>query len=155
MSPRGITQWAEITGKKLGHPVVDVPEITFDNKGKAVPKTALNMSDSSTSPWLAYLATRESWKKETFVKTFPNEKEYRHTLKEECEALRAAVKAAREQKSSNKQFELLAQLDTDSVLEAFVLMAKADEGIAEDHADYLKNNRPRLRQYVLNYVIQK
>jgi len=41
------------------------------------------------------------------------------------------------------------------VLEAFVLMAKADEGIADDHADYLKNNRPKLRQYVLSYVITK
>ena len=155
MSPRGISQWAEITGSKLGHPVVDVPEFTFDEKGKAIPKVALNANDASASPWLAYLATRESWKKDTFAKTFPNEKEYRHTLKEECEALRAAVKAAQEQKSPNKQFELLAGLDKDGVLEAFVLMAKADEGIADDHADYLKNNRPKLRQYVLSYVITK
>lgn len=155
MSPRGIGQWAQITGAKLGHPVVDVPEATFDEKGKAVPKTAIKTDDPSAAPWLAYLATREAWKKDTFAKTFPNEKQYRHTLKEECEALRAAVKAAQEQKSPNKQFDLLVQLDKDGVLEAFVLMARADEGIAEDHADYLKNNRPKLRQYVLNYVIKK
>ena len=155
MSPRGISQWAEVTGAKLGHPVVDVPEVTFDEKGKAVPKAAINADDPSASPWVAYLTTRESWKKDTFTKTYPNEKQYRHTLKEECEALRAAVKASQQQKSPNKQFELLARLDTDGVLEAFVLIARPDEGIAEDHADYLKNNRPKLRQYVLNYVIQK
>ncbi|MBK8467389.1 MAG: tetratricopeptide repeat protein [Chloracidobacterium sp.] len=30
MSSRGIGQWAEATGAKLGHPVIDVPEITFE-----------------------------------------------------------------------------------------------------------------------------
>ncbi len=155
LSPRGLDQWAEVTGAKLGHPVVDIPEISFDASGKAVPKVAIDAKDASASPWLAYLATRGTWKKEKFVKSFPKETEYRHSLQEELAALRAAVAAAKEQKSPNKQFELLAKMDTDGVLEAYILIAIPDDGIAADQPAFLKDNRPKLRQYVNNYVIHK
>ncbi len=155
MSSRGIGQWADATGARLGHPVVDIPEVSFDAKGKAVPKVAIAADDASARPWLAYLAARETWKKEKFSKSFPKETAYRHSMQEEAEALRAAIVAAKEQKSTNKQFELLTKMDSEGVLEAFVLLARPDDGIAEDHPEFLKNNRPKLRQYVQNYVIQK
>ena len=155
MSARGINQWAEMTGKDLRHPMVDVPEFTLDATGKAVPKIKIDANDPAASPWLAYFASRESWNKEKFAKAFPKEKQYRHSLQEEIESLRALVRAAQEKKLANKQFELIAQMDKDSVLEAFVLLARPDEGVATDHAEYLKNNRPKLRLYVANYVIQK
>ncbi len=155
MSSRGISQWADVTEAKLGHPVVDVPEMTFDANGKAVPKIAINADDISAKPWLAYLAMREIWKKEKFAKSFPNETAYRRSLLEETEALRAATAAATEQKSPNNQFKLMAKMDTEGVLEAYVLLAKPSDGIAQDHPEYLKNNRPKLRQYVMNYVIHK
>lgn len=155
MSSRGINQWAEITGKALGHPKVEVPEVSFDEKGKASPKSSIDAKDPSTSPWLAYLTARESWKNEKFTKAFPKEQRYRHSLSEEAESLRAAVKAAQAGKSPNKQFEILGQLDKDGLLESYVLLARANQDIAEDHPEYLKNNRPKLRMYVANYVIQK
>jgi len=155
LSPRGIGQWAQATGAKLGHPVVDIPEVTFDTNGKAVPKVSISADDVSARPWLAYLATRETWKKEKFAKTYPKETAYRHSLQEETEALRAAVAAATAQKSPNKQFELLGKIDAEGVLEAYVLLAQPDDGIAQDHPEFLKNNRSKLRQYVMNYVIQK
>ena len=155
LSPRGISQWADATGAKLGHPVIDIPEVSFGADGKAVAKTAISADDASARPWLAYLAVRESWKKEKFGRSFPKETKYRHSLQEEAEALRAAVAAAAQQKSPNKQFELLGKMDTDGVLEAFILMAKPDEGIAADHAAYLKDNRAKLRKYVVNYVIHQ
>jgi hypothetical protein len=37
----------------------------------------------------------------------------------------------------------------------YVLLAEPDEEIAQEHSEYLKNNRPKLRQYVVNYVIQR
>ncbi|NOT49312.1 MAG: tetratricopeptide repeat protein [Acidobacteria bacterium] len=155
MSSRGIDQWSEITGKELTHPAVNVPEFIFDAKGKAAPKSAIDPKDPDASPWLAYFAARESWKNEKFAKVFPKEKEYRHSLAEEADSLRAAVKAAQTGKSSSKHFETLSQLDKEGLLEAYILLARANEGIAEDHPEYLKNNRPKLRQYVANYVIQK
>jgi len=155
MSHRGIGQWAQITGATLGHPEVSVPEVSFDSNGKAIPKPAIAGDDAAMRPWLNYLAAREAWKKEKFAKSFPKESSYRHTLNEEVEALRAAVSAAKEQKSSNKQFEILGKMDAEGVLEAFILLAQTDDGIAADYAEYLKNNRAKLRQYVSNYVIHK
>ncbi len=155
MSSRGINQWAGTTGKNLQHPAIDVPELTFDTKGKAIPKTAIDPKDAAASPWLAYLTARESWKNGKFAAAFPKEQQYRHSLPEEAESLRAAVKAAQSSKSANKQFETLAQLDKDGVLESYILLARANEGISEDHPAYLKDNRQKLKLYVANYVIQK
>ena len=56
-------------------------------------------------------------------------------------------------KTTNPQFETLAKLDKEGLLEAFILMAMPDEGIAQDHPAYLKQNRDKLRQYVIKYVI--
>lgn len=151
MSARGINQWASVTEKSLKHPEVVVPEITFDAAGKAVSKTILDIAD----PWTAYILARETWKREKFAKAFPKELQYRHSLQEEAESLRAAIRSAETQKTAGKHFQVLGQLDKDGLLESFILLAIPDRGIAQDHAEYLKNNRPKLRQYVANYVIQK
>lgn len=154
MSRRGISQWADVTGAKLGHPQLGIPEISFDANGKATANPAVDVSDPSTLPWAAYVAMRESWRKEKFAKTFPKESEYRHSLQEETEALRSVIKATDPAKTS-PQLKLLAKLDTEGILEAFILIARPDKGIAADHPEFLKNNRPKLRQYVSNYVISK
>lgn len=155
MSARGIGQWADVMGAKLGHPVLDVPVVIFDASGKAIPKVSIGPDDVSARPWLAYVATREIWKEEKFAKAWTKETTYRHSLQEEVEALRAAIAAATQQKSPNPHFDLLAKMDTEGVLEAFVLLAKPNDGIARDHSEFLKNNRPKLRLYVVNYVIRK
>ena len=49
----------------------------------------------------------------------------------------------------------LKELNDKGLLAAYILMARPDEGIVQDHADYLKENREKLRQYVREYVIQK
>lgn len=154
MSPRGISQWAGVTGAKLGHPKVDIPEIKYDASGKTIMAAPVD-NPNHYSDWKTYITTRIAWHNEKFAKTFPDEKEYRHTLQEEAESIRSVLKTAKEQNLTNSQFEILQKLDTDGLLEAFILMAKADDGIAEDHEAYLKNNRPKLRRYVLNYVIHK
>jgi hypothetical protein len=103
--------------------------------------------------WLAYSQSRENWHKEKFAKTFPNEKQYRHSLQEEVEAIRSAIKSAKEAKSTDAKFALLEKLDNDGLLEAYILLAIPDQEIAEEHPAYLKANREKLRQYVLKYVI--
>lgn len=155
MSIRGINQWAEITGAQLGHPKVDIPEFKYDSAGK--PVTVMNEKSltEGSKAWLAYSLMRDSWNKEKFAKAFPKEVKYRHSLNEEVEALRSVLASAREQKLSHPHFELLQKLDSEGLLEAFILLAHADEGIAEDYASYRKDNRAKLRQYVLNYVIKK
>jgi tetratricopeptide (TPR) repeat protein len=155
MSTRGISQWAEATGVKLGHPKVDIPEFKYDANGK--PTTVMNENSiaEGSKAWLAYSLTRDSWHKEKFAKIFPRETQYRHTLQEEAEALRSVLASAKEQKLSHPQFDTLQKLDSEGLLEAFILLGHPDDGIAEDYLAYRKDNRAKLRQYVLNYVIQK
>lgn len=155
LSPRGITQWAQITGVKLGHPKVDIPEIKIDASGKSTTIMNENNLTESSKAWLAYSVTRENWRRENFAKNFPSEKTYRHSLQEEASALRSVLKSAKEQNLSNSQFDILQKLDGEGLLEAYILMAHPDEGIILDHEAYLKTNRDKLRQYVLNYVIHK
>lgn len=154
MSSRGINQWAGIVGKDLAHPEVNIPEFKIDENGLIVPKVLIADTDVELSPWKAYFAVRENWMKEKFDKTFPALKEYRHTVQEEAEALRAAVKSAKEKKAKAKHFEILAKLDTDGLLEAYILLGRPNRGIAQDHPEYLKTNRPKLRKYIADYVIK-
>lgn len=155
LSPRGISQWADATGATLRQPAINVPEISFDSTGKATLKTPITSGDPATAPWLAYVKTRETWKKEKFAKTHPKETTYRHSVQEEVEALRATIASAKELKATSAEFALLTKMDTDGVLEPFVLLAIADDDIASEHPEYLKNNRPKLRQYFVNYMISK
>lgn len=154
---QGMVQWGQITRTGLNHPRIDTPEVKVGDDGKT--KSTINvsaLSDDGSMAWITYVATREAWRSEKFGKAFPAEKTYRHTLREEAEALRSVVQAARELKFKklNEQIAILEKLDQDGLLEAYVLMATPDAGIARDHADYLRSNRDRLRQYVMKYVIE-
>jgi tetratricopeptide (TPR) repeat protein len=153
LSPRGISQWAEVTGAKLEHPKIDVPQIKSDAGGKTTIVMDENSLTEGSKYWLAYSLTRENWHKEKFAKTFPSEKQYRHSLQEEAEAIRSAVKSAKEAKSTDAKFALLEKIDNDGLLESYILLAIPDQGIAEDYPAYLKANRDKLRRYVLKYVI--
>ena len=155
LARRGISQWADVTGAKLGHPKLNIPDVSFDSNGKAITGAAIDANDPSARPWLSYIATRESWRKEKFAKAFPKESVYRHSLQEEAEALRSVITASEGSKTANPQLQVLAKMDAEGLLEAFILMALPDKGIAADHAEFLKNNRPKLRQYVANYLISK
>lgn len=155
MAVRGITQWAEVTGAKLGHPEVDIPEIKFGDNGKPTTVMKKNSVSEASKAWLAYSVNREAWYKEKFIREFPNESKYRHTLREEAESIRKALASAKQQQIKHPHFDILQKIDDDGLLEAFVLLALANEGIADDHTAYLKQHRPELRKYVLNYVIQK
>jgi tetratricopeptide (TPR) repeat protein len=153
---QGMVQWGQITRTPLAHPQIDAPKSSVGEDGKE--KTTINvnpMADDGSMAWIAYTATREAWKKEKFAKTFPAEKAYRHTLAEEADALRSVVSMAKtlKPKKLNAQISILEKLDQDGVLEAYVLMATPDAGIARDHAAYLRSNRDKLRKYVVKYVI--
>ncbi len=155
---QGMMQWGQATNTKLGHPRIDVPEFKIGADGKTTSTINVNpLADDGSLAWISYTNTRSDWQKTKFAKTFPAEKTYRHSLQEEAEALRSVVKMANDlkgkSKTTNPQFETLAKLDKEGLLEAFILMAMPDEGIAQDHPAYLKQNRDKLRQYVIKYVI--
>lgn len=158
----GLTQWAQATKSPLGHPKIDIPtDVSFDEKGNS--KINLSVGDLSKDKadgsfaWISYGITRAIWRTEKFAKTFPGEKSYRHSLAEEADALRSVITLATEKnkdlKNLNSSLATLKKLNDAGLLEAYILMAQPDRGIAEDLPAYLKNNRAKLRQYVLEYVI--
>lgn len=150
-----------MTNTNLAHPEIDIPVITGSNSDAKIQLTADALkggkSDGSFA-WTAYGATRSLWKSTKFAQTFPNEKIYRHSLAEETDALRSVITlATKETKANNLNPSLatLKKLDDDGLLEAYIVMARPDEGIAQDHADYLKQHREKLRRYVLKYVVRE
>jgi hypothetical protein len=47
----------------------------------------------------------------------------------------------------------LLKLSDAGLLEAYILLARPDEGIAQDHAAYRKANPDKLRRYVVEYIL--
>jgi tetratricopeptide (TPR) repeat protein len=154
----GIIQWGEATNTQLGHPRLDIPKTAVGADGKQNTSININpLADDGSMAWIAYSATREEWRSGKFAKAFPTEKAYRHSVAEEADALRSVVSMAKtlKAKATNEQFKLIERMDKDGVLESFVLMAIPDEGIARDHAQYVRANRDKMRKYVIEYVIAK
>jgi len=158
----GLIQWGQATQTSLAHPEITIPtNVTFDDKGDAKinldASALLGGKDDGSFAWISYGATRSTWRKEKFAKTFPNEKTYRHSLAEEADALRSVLSVATADKKDKKlspSLTRLKKLDEEGLLESYMLLAQPDEGIAQDHPAYLKQNREKLRRYMLQYVVK-
>ncbi len=143
-------------GHSKPHPLSCLPSLTIWRERWRSVNALLGGKDDGSFAWIAYGAARSSWRKEKFAKTFPNEKRYRHSLQEEADALRSVLAIATGDKQAKKLSTSLAKLkklNDEGLLEAYILMALADEGIAADHPAYLRQNRDKLRQYVTKYVL--
>jgi tetratricopeptide (TPR) repeat protein len=151
----GLVQWGQTTKTPLGHPRIDIPKTTVGADGKPTTTIDMTNADDGSMAWIAYSGTRSQWVNENFKKAYPGEKQYRHSLAEEVDALRSVVSMAKSTKPKklNEQIAMIESLDKDGVLEAYVLLAVPDAGIARDHRDYLRRNREKLRLYVNKYVI--
>jgi tetratricopeptide (TPR) repeat protein len=157
----GLIQWAQVTDTPLAHPSIDIPtDVTFDDKGNAKINldagALLGGKDDGSFAWISYGATRSTWRKEQFAKKFPNEPAYRHSLAEEAEALRSVITLAtadKKVKNLSSSLRKLKKLNDEGLLEAYILLARPDEGISQDHPAYLKENRDNLRRYMIEYVV--
>lgn len=158
----GLIGWARHYQVRLSDPEIVIPiKVTPGNSGGtttiALPDK-LNTEDGSAS-WTLYAITRATWTSKKFSQTFPKEKTYRHSLPEEAEALRLVAETAAADLKSKKIKMLepslanLAMLNDAGLLEAYILLARADEGIAQDYAKYRKANRDKLRRYMLEQVV--
>lgn len=143
----GLTQWAQRHKARLGHPKIEPPNSTIQNT-----------ADGSNN-WTIYTMTRAAWAKTDFFKNYPAEKEYRHSLKEEASALRLVAEACAKDLESGKvktlepSLAMLVKLNEDGFVEAYVLFARPDQGIARDYFAYRAANREKLKRYWLSVVI--
>lgn len=157
LAVNGLIQWGQATGISLGHPIIDIPTLTVgaDGKMKSTVNISSDPSDGSLA-WMSYVTTREGWQKGKFAKQFPGEL-YRHSLAEELDALQSVVSMAEslKPKKLNEQIALLARMDKEGVLEAYILLAIPDQGIARDHRAFMLAHRDKLKKYVRSYVMAK
>ena len=164
LSWQGIEQWAHSQNGWVQAPKIDrpaAPEVDSTN-----PKTInLNIDPEKTdekkhpgaSAWVMYSATRGSYHGEFFKKNLPDEKEYRHSLKEEDAALSlvAATVKARKIKAEDLEDSLrnLLALTDRGMLDCWILISGADSGIQKDYAAYRKEHRRLLHDYLAQAVV--
>jgi tetratricopeptide (TPR) repeat protein len=159
-----LRQWADrvkqpfnailLQNKSSVAPASDTP-VALDDR-------SLKDANPETAGWAAYNTTRQAWKQEKFKKEFPTEANYRHSLKEEAEALDAMVvvlapDAASEKKAEKLDPSLLAliRVDHEGLLQPFVLLNRADREIAQDYPAYRTAHRDLLIRYMDKFVLPK
>ncbi len=159
---RFLSNWAERNQVELSHPRVDIPTSSVQRKDdKNINITAfLSDKKDGTDAWTMYSLVKAAWMTDKFEKEFPEEKEYRHSLREETEALKAAIESLQIQLKEGRVKESaldvsmanLLKLHRAGLIEPFILLAKPNEGIAKDYVEYRKANRDKLRRYLLEFV---
>lgn len=155
---RELHAWATLNNTDINRVFIAIPPPLKESSGVNRPQ-----SDLSAAVWQAYYATRATWQQgDAFQKRFPNEKEYRHSLPEESEALTASAKILETYKEDKKAAELLTnnaaltlllKLQQAGLIEPYVLFSLGDAGIARDYAAYRANNRQKLEEYMDKFVV--
>ena len=161
----GLGKWATAKKATLAHPRIESPN-SLAHEGKEgkvninIDAATLNRTDG-TQHWMAYEITRATWFKERFSQEYPGATAYRHTLREEVEALSIVAELVAEDvkkgkiKNLDPALAVLLKLHEQHLLEAYVLLARADRDIAQDYPAYRKANRDKLRRYIEEYVISE
>jgi tetratricopeptide (TPR) repeat protein len=162
----GLSQWGNRTRTPLAHPRIESPvnSVRRNSDGKvdvAINPTSAGNAEDGTDAWLGYSIIRAAWMSKVFQETFPEEKNYRHSLGEEAGALRAVAEKIsgnlKEGKLKKEQLNVsianLIKLYDAGLLEAYVLLARPDAGIAQDYPKYRTDHRDELRRYLTEFVI--
>lgn len=154
---RELHAWATLNHTQINEVYIGVP-----SESKNLP-TLDEQSQSVSTAWKAYRKVREHWQQgDEFKKRFPAEKQYRHSLQEESEALTAAAKIFDELKAEKKvagpasfdpSLRLLLKLHQAGLIEPYVLFSLGDAGIARDYAAYRAKNRSKLEEYMDKFVV--
>src|SRR5215813_2045882 len=157
-----LTNWAKLNQIELSHPRIDIPTSSVQKKDDQNISIFVNPSEKKdgSDAWMIYSIGRAAWMTKKFSDAYPNEKQYRHSLLEESNALRITAESVLTQLKEGKLKENsldvsianLLKLHRDGLIEVYVLVARPDEGIARDYAEYRKNNRDKLRRYLDEYV---
>ena len=154
---REIRAWALInTAFKLVY--LPIPRVAKD----AGSILASGQPPQLLSAWRAYHAVIADWRKGgKFEKQFPQDA-YRHSLREESEALTAAAMVLQTLRQDEQSAELvtgntvaglLLKLHEADLIDPYVLFSLGDDGIARDYKAYRAVNRAKLEEYMDKFVV--
>jgi hypothetical protein len=155
----GLKQWVDKNHAMLVSPPITLPaRATKGEKGSiSITVDASKKEDPEMSLTLIYSMKTALWQGDEFKKHFPNEKVYRHSLAEEADCIRAMLAVAKEQKIPEKKLststKLLMELDRNGMLESWILLDHADQGIAQDYVAYRKDHRDVMAKYIAQYDV--
>jgi len=161
---QGITQWAQIEKAVVLAPKIDRPAGPVVDPGKPGnitinidPDATDNKKHPGASAWLMYSLIRAGYRGDQFKKNFPAEKQYRHTLLEEDAALRSVAEGVRNQSTKKNKLDeslrSLVELTDAGMLDCWILINGADDGIAPDYDAYRKQHRQLLHDYLSRFVV--
>jgi tetratricopeptide (TPR) repeat protein len=152
---RELHAWATLNHTRINEIYISVPT---EGKDKQAPR-----SPDISRVWRTYREVRTNWQKGgQFKKQFPEEKEYRHSLPEEFEALTAAARVLKQIEADNEvtelvtddqSFRLLMTLYQAGLIEPYVLFSLGDTGIARDYDSYRAKSRRKLEEYMDKFVV--
>jgi tetratricopeptide (TPR) repeat protein len=161
---QGIQNWAVRQKAVLLAPKIvrpSAPVVDPKKPGNITINVDPNSIDNDKHPggaaWLGYSMVRANFRTQDFAKDFPAEKTYRHTLKEESEALNGVVSVLKSNKADRNQLDEslrdLLDLSDAGMLDCWILINGADQGIAQDYAAYRQDHRQLLNDYIAKFVI--
>lgn len=160
----GLHNWVNRNNVKLKEVSIQLPAApTVGADGHiniTVDASTLDKKDSTAgAAWMTYSMERAIWRTEKFTKEYPQEKSYRHSLKEEAAALSKVasvfdeLERKKRSKHSDPSLVFLSQLKAEGLIEAYVLLIKSDDEIARDYAAYQTAHRDDLIRFVDKYVV--
>ncbi|MGB7986032.1 MAG: tetratricopeptide repeat protein [Terracidiphilus sp.] len=161
---QGISQWAQIEKAVLQSPKIDRPAgPVADPKKPNTINITLNAEETDgkkhpgASAWVMYSMIRASYMGDEFKKNFPKEKEYRHTLKEESAALSGVAEGIQNQDAQKDKLDEslrnIVELKNAGMLDCWILINGADQGIAQDYAPYRSDHWKLLHDYLDKFVV--
>lgn len=159
----GLSQWGDRNQVRMEHPAIEVPvnvSLSGDKTAQVDFDPALHDQADGSGAWEHYGKTRALWVAENFARSYPD-KPYRHSLREEAEALRKAAEVASELLKSGKvkllspSLAALVKLNEAGLLEPYIFFNRLDQGIASDYSEYRSSNHDKLRRYWAEFVIKE
>ena len=161
---QGMKQWAQIEKAVVLTPKIDRPAApVVDSKKPNTINITLDADATDdkkhpgASAWMMYSLIRASYRGDEFKKDFPNEKEYRHSLREESAALSGVAEGINNQEVKkgdlDESLRNLVELNTAGMLDCWILISAADNGIAQDYDAYRKQHRQLLHDYLSRFVV--
>ena len=145
-------------------PKIDLPAAPVEDP-KNPKNITINIDPTATddkqhpggSAWMIYPMVRASYRGDLFKKDFPDEKQYRHSLKEEDAALSLVATTVKEKKIApdklDESLRNLVELNDAGMLDCWILISAADHGIAQDYPAYRNGHRQLLHDYLERFVI--